>query len=305
MPSLKPDLASRAALPTPPSLHWALLWLFTIASLGVFGVIWSFVQAAWVRRIDPRSNAQTLLGIATACLAAGYGCVITAVMLVDTSAPGMALPVLTIGRLLLLGWLIVHVVAYFSMTNSLRSQAVVSGFPLEIGGGTLFFFTLCYLQGQLRWLARWKASGQTSPAAPKGIFWILSLALVFAVGIVAAIALPRHEHHRIRAEVSEGALLADGAKRAMVEYYGKHHTLPFDNDAAGLARSGSISGRYVSSVNVAGGVVTVAFDTADADSRLRQQTLVFFPVTGPDGIRWNCLKYSTVPDEDLPVSCRK
>ncbi|MGA0586964.1 DUF4339 domain-containing protein [Dyella sp. KRB-257] len=47
----------RAELPSPPSLHWGLVLLFTILTLGLFGVIWPFVQSNWVRKIDRHSHA--------------------------------------------------------------------------------------------------------------------------------------------------------------------------------------------------------------------------------------------------------
>jgi Tfp pilus assembly major pilin PilA len=225
-------------------------------------------------------------------------------MSADGAVSGVATLSLVIGKLLLLGWVALHVVAYFSMADSMRRQAAISGFPLEIGSGTLFFFTMYYLQALMRWLARWKDTGQASPAAPKAVFWVLSLVLLFVIGTLAAIAIPEYGDYRVRTQVSEGAVLADGAKQAMAKYYSQHHTLPPDNLAAGLPHSALISGRYVSSVNVAGGAVTVAFDTIDADRRIWQQTLVFFPVIERGEIRWDCRKYSTVPDRDLPVSCR-
>ena len=59
-------------IPTPPPrLHWALVLLFTVLTLGVFYVVWMFVQSAWVRRIDPESKATGLLSIYVVLLLAG------------------------------------------------------------------------------------------------------------------------------------------------------------------------------------------------------------------------------------------
>jgi len=43
--------------PDPPNLHWALVLVISIFTCGLFGVVWQFVQAAWMRRVNPRSNA--------------------------------------------------------------------------------------------------------------------------------------------------------------------------------------------------------------------------------------------------------
>ncbi len=98
---------------------------------------------------------------------------------------------------------------------------------------------------------------------------------------------------------------AAATQKAMNDYYGTHHVFPADNVAAGLAQSTSISGRYVSGVNVAGGVVTITFDTENADQTIRQQSLVLLPVVTNGRIVWDCSTYSTVGAKYLPTSCRK
>ena len=129
--------------------------------------------------------------------------------------------------------------------------------------------------------------------------------MLFVLGIVVAIALPNYANQAIRTQVAEGEVLGAPAKAAMVAYYQRHHVLPADNVAAGLAHSTSISGNYVSAVNVAGGAVTVSFDTPDARGDIRHQALVYFPIIDGDHLRWDCNAYSTVPARDLPRSCRK
>ncbi|HEV2679968.1 MAG TPA: pilin [Rhodanobacter sp.] len=137
------------------------------------------------------------------------------------------------------------------------------------------------------------------------MLWALFLLFPFGIAILAAIAIPAYQDFLVRSQVAEGMVLADGAKTAMTVYYEGHHALPTDNASAGLAQSSSISGRYVSSVDVTGGVVTVAFDTTNSNRSIRYQTLVFLPVVSNDKISWNCSNASTVPARDLPISCRK
>jgi len=65
-PPPRPTSVSRsedAAYPTPPSLHWALVLLLAVLTCGLFGVVWMFVQAVWVRRIDPTCNALFVLAV--------------------------------------------------------------------------------------------------------------------------------------------------------------------------------------------------------------------------------------------------
>jgi hypothetical protein len=48
------------AYPDPPGLHWALVLVFGLLTCGLFIVVWDIVQAVWMRRVNPRSNALFL-----------------------------------------------------------------------------------------------------------------------------------------------------------------------------------------------------------------------------------------------------
>ena len=291
----------RAALPPPPSLHWGLVLLFTLFTLGIFGIVWPFIQASWVRKIDQRSKATLLLGIAIPCFILGYIFYIAGAVSIRTGSGG---GMVGLGGLLLLAYWVLYLVAYFSMAGSMRDKLGSRELPLEIGGVTLFFFTMYYLQGQLSWLARWKRTGQTTPHASKGVFWAIFCLVPFAIGILAAISIPAYQDYLARSQVSEGAVLADGAKTAVAEYYSNHGTLPADNAAAGLAESPAIRGKYVSSVAVSGGRIAVAFDTAGANATIRDKLLILTPAPAQGSMTWSCTD-STLPDRDLPMSCRQ
>ena len=75
---------------------------------------------------------------------------------------------------------------------------------------------------------------------------------------------------------------------------------------AGLVASGSIRGKYVSSVNVAGGTIKVLFDGPDANVAIQPATLYLLlsPITASGGsINWTCTT-STLPGKYLPSACR-
>jgi hypothetical protein len=56
--AVPPELPQTAALyPDPPNLHWALVLLIGIFTCGLFTIVWVFVQAIWVRKVDPNSKA--------------------------------------------------------------------------------------------------------------------------------------------------------------------------------------------------------------------------------------------------------
>ena len=303
--SLDATRTDRATLPTPPSLHWGLVWLFAVLTLGIFAIIWPFIQANWVRKIDRRSNATLMIGLAMGCRLVGYGFYFAGLASIASGGGGMGMVGFG-GLLLLAGW-VLYLVAYFSMAGSMRDKLVSRELPLEIGGVTLFFFTMYYLQGQLSWLARWKHTGQTSPKASKGIFWAIFCIVPFVIAILAAISIPAYQDYIIRTQVSEGLVLGDGAKTAMAEYYSNNQSLPPDNPSAGLAQSTSIVGKYVSSVDVSGGKITVAFDTASSNIQIRNDVLVLTPFRdGSGNLGWRCgSPETTVPEKYLPISCRQ
>jgi len=291
----------RAELPMPPSLHWGLVLLFTVLTFGIFGIVWPFVQSSWVRKIDSGSKATLMLALAFIACLVGEVMYFSGIRSIATGGAGLV----SLGGLLVLGYWVLYLVAYFSMAGSIKRSLSPGGLPVEIGGVTLFFFNMYYLQGQLSWIARWKNTGQTEPRASKGVFWILLVLPVFTIAILAAIAIPAYQNYIIRTQVSEGLTLAEGTKTAFSEYYTNRHALPPNNTAAGLDPSTSITGRYVSSVDVSGGKITVAFQTGSANVTIRDKILVLTPTLGNGQITWSCNVETTVPDKDLPTACRR
>jgi type IV pilus assembly protein PilA len=84
-------------------------------------------------------------------------------------------------------------------------------------------------------------------------FTLIELMIVVAIiGILAAIAIPQYQDYTVRTRVSEAAVLADGAKTAVAEFYNTNSHWPPNNASAGLSASTSIIGKYVSGVSVAG-----------------------------------------------------
>lgn len=177
---------SRRDLPTPPSLHWGLVFLFSILTLGIFSIVWPFIQANWVRKIDSNSKATAMLGGALICLVIG-----------DVMSVGGRGSVL--GGMLFLAYWVLWLMAYFSMADSIKRTLAEYALPVEIGGVTLFFFNTLYLQGQLSWIARWKETGSSSPKPSKGLFYVLLLVPVFLVSVLAAIAIPQYQAYVKRA----------------------------------------------------------------------------------------------------------
>jgi type IV pilus assembly protein PilA len=160
----------------------------------------------------------------------------------------------------------------------------------------------------------------------KGFTLIELMIVVAIIAILAAIAISQYQDYVIRAEISEGAALADGAKTAVVAYYNNHGSFPTtpcfgSNGVVGLSKPSSIVGNYVSSVTIAGtgcpsslgaGSILTRFSSAapfKAHDQIDTAALVFSPVTHAGSVEWRCKRFligSSVElrDKWLPTSCR-
>lgn len=143
------------AVPLPPKLHWGWVLLLSVVTLGLFYVVWAFVQAIWVRRIDPASNAVTLLAVYLALTLVGE-----LISGTDSKDSTQAL----VGALISFAGAIVSIVAFFSMRKSLvayYNHAEPIG--LRLGGAMTFFFNVLYFQHHFTRIAKWKEGGGLPP----------------------------------------------------------------------------------------------------------------------------------------------
>ncbi|MEW9572732.1 pilin [Rhodanobacter sp. Si-c] len=294
-------VADRAYLPPPPSLHWGWVFLLSVLTLGIFAIVWPFIQASWVRKIDPLSSASLMLWLS-------LGGIIISFFLIPAWTPvGDAAPLTSterLGKLLQLASGMLFYGAYFAMSASIRRHMIIYRLPVRIGGITLFFFNTLYLQGQLTWLACWQQTGRMQPRAGKAVFWVL-LGIPL-IGIFGAIALPLYQTYVLRAHVASALMQAEPLKEQVLDAIDRNRVWPKSNTQAGLKEagayaSGDLTGFAVLAIDEGTALVTVFGEGAPEALRGKKLALV---AEGRDGaIVWTCQSPDIVPYY-LPEQCQ-
>jgi hypothetical protein len=150
--------------PDPPNLHWALVLVIGFFTCGLFALVWIFVQAAWVRKVDPRSKAILLYAAALVLYVCGLAAQIA--MKVSETRGGMGSGLVAAFSLL---WLLVYaaifITAIFSMRRSIEDH--FNGpepIGLSLSGVMTFFFNVYYFQyhftkiNEMKRLARYRGA---------------------------------------------------------------------------------------------------------------------------------------------------
>ena len=142
-------------------------------------------------------------------------------------------------------------------------------------------------------------------------FTLIELMIVVAIiAILAAIAISQYQDYVIRAQVSEGAALADGMKTAVAEFYNNNGRFASTavNTSYGLALPASTVGTYVDQVTVlANGQIQARYSSTaprKANSKINGQLLTFSPVTNAGSISWVCNHSAVLQTKWVPTVCR-
>jgi GYF domain 2 len=146
--------------PMPPDFHWALVLLIGFFC-GLFQLVWLFVEAGFVKKLDRESNFMGFLigGIATEVVAfiiifASAGAA------VDRDPSFVVFPFFIV----LLAGVVLQYVGLFKMRSAIENYYnTVEPINLRLSGVMTFFFAVYYFQYHFSRIANWKKTGYLQP----------------------------------------------------------------------------------------------------------------------------------------------
>ena len=163
-PPMSPQYAAQAprapvmGSPTPPSMHWAVVLILSWVTGGLAGVIWTFKEAAFVKKIDPSNKAIPMLVIAMLGM-------VGQLVLVFSMMGSRSMSDIAAGTAVMMALnlviVVVGLIAVFGMRSSIvRYYNTVEPIGLQLSGIMTFFFSILYFQYHFSRIAAWKQTGR-------------------------------------------------------------------------------------------------------------------------------------------------
>jgi hypothetical protein len=156
--------AGTVPYPDPPNLHWALVLVIGMFTCGLFTIVWIFVQAAWMRKVDPRSKALFLYIAAIVLYVCGFAAQIA--MKASEMHGGIDSGLVAAYSLI---WIVAYAALFITANFSMRSSIEdhfngPEPIGLSLSGVMTFFFSIYYFQyhftriNELKRLARYRGA---------------------------------------------------------------------------------------------------------------------------------------------------
>jgi hypothetical protein len=134
--------------PDPPNLHWGLVLLFGMISCGIFTIVWDIVQAAWLKKVEPASNA---LLIYCGAAAAWVGIIIASILSSTSHTSTLDVSIMQ------LVYVVAVIVGRFSFRSSMEHHFnTAEPMGLSLSSVMTFFFGGLYFQYHINDIVRRK-----------------------------------------------------------------------------------------------------------------------------------------------------
>jgi len=130
--------------PAPPNLHWGLCLLLSILTCGIFGWVWTFLQAVWMRKVLPGSKALYYFSAALGLNFLVIGLSLSTTISVREN-PSLV-PALASYRILNLVVWVLLIVGWFDMRSSMEEHYnTAEPIGLNLSGVITFLMSFIFL----------------------------------------------------------------------------------------------------------------------------------------------------------------
>jgi len=146
----------------PPDFHWALVLLVNFFC-NIFQIVWLFIEAGCVKKIDSESKGIAFLAGSLVTEIVAVIVLFTSIgMTPDRQEPPASVFVPFI--LIALAGVVLHLIGIFQMRSSLENHYnTVEPINLRLSGVMTFFFAVYYFQYHFSRIANWKRTGYLEP----------------------------------------------------------------------------------------------------------------------------------------------
>jgi hypothetical protein len=145
----------------PPDFHWALVLLVNFFC-NFFQIVWLFVEAAFVKKIDRESKGVALLAGSFATVIVGFVVFFSSIGANRERevSPAFLFPLF----LIIMASVVLHLMGIFQMRSSIENYYnTVEPINLRLSGVMTFFFAVFYFQYHFTRIANWKRTGYLPP----------------------------------------------------------------------------------------------------------------------------------------------
>ncbi len=162
-PAYNPGYAPQPAAggPMPPNMNWVIVLVLVVVT-GIFGIIWTFIQLGFVKKIDPASTAtrQYITGL----VALPVGFILFGILLFGGGMSGSnslaALGAFCLFAAYIFAFVFM-ILAIFGMRRSLENYYnTVEPIGLRLNPIMTFFFNVIYFQYHFDRITNWKTTGR-------------------------------------------------------------------------------------------------------------------------------------------------